>query len=134
MQHDLKTHQLADLLPMMSEKEFEALKADIRDVGIQEPIVLFESKILDGRNRYRACRDLGIETKTRPFEGTREDALSYVVSANLQRRQLKASQRAALGVKLLPLVREEVHKSRLEKLRESAKRRADKTLWEEGAG
>ncbi len=128
---NLEAHELADLLPFMAEAEYQALKSDIQDVGLAEPIVLFEGKILDGRNRYRACKELGIDPKTRLFEGTGEDALNYVVSANLHRRQLKPSQRAALGVKLLPLVQEEVHKSRSEKLRKAAKRRTEKALWED---
>jgi hypothetical protein len=134
MTAELHPHDLAELLPMMRAQEFEALRRDMADVGQQEPILLFEGKILDGRNRYRACRDLGIEPKTEEFAGNREDALKYVVSANLQRRQLRASQRAVVGLRLLPMVREEVHKARLERLREAAKRRSERALWEDGSG
>jgi hypothetical protein len=41
--------------------EFEGLCADIKAHGLQEAIWEFEGKILDGRNRSRACHELGME-------------------------------------------------------------------------
>jgi ParB-like chromosome segregation protein Spo0J len=54
----LVPHELANLLPMQSASEFANLKADIAANGLLQPIWLFEGRILDGRNRYRACREL----------------------------------------------------------------------------
>jgi hypothetical protein len=53
-----------------------------------DPIVLFEKRILDGRNRAAACESAGIAPRYVAFEGTREEALMFVVSHNLKRRQL----------------------------------------------
>ena len=53
--------------------------------GVREPIWLFESKILDGRNRYSAAQGAGVDCPTRSYDG--DDPLSFVVSANLRRRQ-----------------------------------------------
>src|SRR5262249_6243445 len=55
----LEAPPAANLFPMMSEDEFRVFKEDIRIRGLEEDIVFFEGKILDGRNRYRACRELG---------------------------------------------------------------------------
>ncbi len=87
-------HEFADRFPMMDDAEFEALVEDIRVNGQKERILLFEGKILDGRNRYRACRRLGIEAETRTFDGTREEAERLATSANLLRRHLSKSQKA----------------------------------------
>ena len=37
--------------------------------GLMQPIILCEDKILDGCNRYRACRKLEIEPRFTTFDG-----------------------------------------------------------------
>jgi hypothetical protein len=58
------------------------------------PIVLFEGKILDGRNRYNACKQAGVSPQYREFEGG--NPWQYVWDHNGQRRNLSGEQRAAL--------------------------------------
>ena len=49
------------LLPELRREEFEALKQDIAERGVIVPVVVDEfGAILDGHNRARACRELGI--------------------------------------------------------------------------
>jgi ParB-like chromosome segregation protein Spo0J len=93
----LSDHPYANLMPMMSEEErARQLAADIRRNGLQVRIDLFEGMILDGRNRYRALKSLGItpaEEHFKLFTGTKAEAEAYVISTNLHRRQLNNKQK-----------------------------------------
>lgn len=53
----MQFHELADLFPMLCEEELSELADQIERDGFDttHPIVIFEGKILDGRNRWRAC-------------------------------------------------------------------------------
>ena len=53
---DYTFHPLADTFPMIGDDELRELAEDIQHHGLREPIVLFEVKILDGCNRYRAAK------------------------------------------------------------------------------
>jgi hypothetical protein len=94
-------HPLAALFPMLEEQDLKALAEDIKAKGLTEPITLYEGKVLDGRNRYRAC-DLA-EVELRPDHFTQykgDDALGFVVSKNLRRRHLNESQRASIAAEI----------------------------------
>jgi hypothetical protein len=88
----LEFHPLANVLPLMSGKEFDNLVASIKACGLNRAIVLYEGKILDGRNRYRACIEAKIELRTREFEG--DDPIQFVAAENLHRRHLDPHQQA----------------------------------------
>ncbi len=85
----LKTHSLAEAFPMADSDAYTALVADIKEHGLREPITLFDGKVLDGRNRLKACIEAGIEPKTKEFEG--DDPEDFVHSANINRRHLTQS-------------------------------------------
>ena len=95
----LAIHPAAEIFPMMSGSDFAALKEDIRQNGQREPIVCFDDKVLDGRNRYRACEELGIEPELCELESC-PDPVAYVLSMNLHRRHLTEGQRAAVAAKV----------------------------------
>lgn len=59
----LEFHPIANCWRLIEGERFTELVDDIRTNGLREPIVLFEDKILDGRNRYRACREAGVEPR-----------------------------------------------------------------------
>src|SRR5262245_36277823 len=96
----LKFHPLADIFPLMEGEEFDALVADIKWVGLREPIILHEGMILDGRNRYRACLAAGVEPTFREYLAAAMvtcceiiHPADYVISANIHRRHLTADQK-----------------------------------------
>ncbi|MCL6559919.1 MAG: ParB N-terminal domain-containing protein [Firmicutes bacterium] len=105
----MEFHPYTDLFPAMTEQEFEGLKEDIKANGLLEPIVVFEGKILDGRHRYMACVQLGLQPRFLPLPND-VDPLDYVVAVNLHRRHLTSSQRAAIAVQFLDFERIEAKK------------------------
>lgn len=104
----IQAHPAADLFPLLSGDEYEAFKADIAANGLLEPIWIYSGQILDGRNRYRACLDIGVEPRFRTYEG--DTPVAFVWSLNGERRHLSESQRATIGHKMLPELREEAKK------------------------
>jgi ParB-like chromosome segregation protein Spo0J len=97
----LDFHPVADLFPMMSERELADLTADIREHGLREPVWLHrDGRIVDGRNRYRACLSVGVEPETRTYTGEDSALVSFVVSLNLHRRHLSESQRAMVAARI----------------------------------
>jgi ParB-like chromosome segregation protein Spo0J len=95
-------HPLADIFPLMQGEDFTALVADIREHGLRESIVLYEGKILDGRNRYRACIEAGVEPAyPKTFTGDQADAVAFVISVNIRRRHLTLGQKNDLIWRLL---------------------------------
>lgn len=88
-------HPLADVFPLIEGAEFEALVESIKVGGLREPIVILNSQILDGRNRYRACIEAAVEPVTVSFEG--DDPIEFVLAMNLTRRHLDTSQRALVA-------------------------------------
>jgi N6-adenosine-specific RNA methylase IME4 len=99
----LPFHPLADVFPLIEGDEFEALVADIAAHGQRQKIVMLDGKILDGRNRYRACLAAKVKPRFEPYAGS--DPVGFVVSCNLRRRHLDSSQRAIAAAKLATLVR-----------------------------
>lgn len=89
-------HRIANIFPLMQGDEFEKLAADIQANGLLDAVVLHEGKILDGRNRYRACQQVGVTPRFVDFAGG--DPLTYVISKNRHRRHLTSGQLAAIAV------------------------------------
>lgn len=99
----LSHHPVAEIFPMMDDEQYEALKADIAEQGVQSSGLLYQGKVLDGRNRYRACQELGIEMDWMEVELGEDadsfDPLQYVLTHNLHRRHLSTSQRAMVAAR-----------------------------------
>src|SRR5262245_14370088 len=64
-----EAHDYANLFPMMTPAELEALTEDVRESGLRQPVVLYQGKVLDGRNRLLACEAAGVEPTFITFEG-----------------------------------------------------------------
>lgn len=94
-------HEYAGIFPLLEGREFTELCNDIKANGQREPIWVYEGKILDGRNRFRACTAVGVTPRTAPYAG--DDPLAFVLSLNLHRRHLSESQRGMVAAAIANL-------------------------------
>jgi N6-adenosine-specific RNA methylase IME4 len=127
-------HPIAAKLPLMDDEEFAALVASISDgYDANHPIWLYEGKILDGRNRYRAAQKASVEPVFREWAGG--NPWSFVRRENLDRRQLKPDRKAAITV-LLRRGEESYEREKEEKARaaEEARRKAITEAHERAGG
>lgn len=97
----LEAHPFAEGYDMLPAAELAQMAGSVHADGQDEDIILFQGKILDGRNRYKACLTAGVEPRFREFEGDEEAAYRYVVRHNLFRRHLTAEQRAERALEAL---------------------------------
>lgn len=94
--HSLERHPLSAIWGDMTTELFEALKADIAEVGVRTPITLYEGKVLDGWHRLRAAIENGedhVPTRDLPAD---EDPVDFVIRENALRRPLPKGQRVAI--------------------------------------
>jgi hypothetical protein len=85
---------------MMDAADFAKLRDDITQHGLREPIWLHQDgRIIDGRNRYRACLEANAKPTFRTWDGV-GSLVAFIASLNLHRRHLTAGQRADIGAKI----------------------------------
>jgi hypothetical protein len=91
---------LANIVALSSEEEQQALIEDMRRNGQQEPAILWQGRIVDGRCRQLACQVLNIELKVRHLEDnlTTEQVAIIVKSMNT-RRNLTTTQKIVSAYK-----------------------------------
>lgn len=83
------------LLPQLSDAQYEALKSDIAENGVLVPVELDEDgNILDGFHRVKACKELEKDwpSITR-FGLTEQEKRTHARRVNMNRRHLSAEQK-----------------------------------------
>jgi ParB-like chromosome segregation protein Spo0J len=93
-------HPVADFFPMMDEEEYESLRESIKSDGLRDEILQFRGHVVDGRNRLKACFELGLEPKFTEYLGTEEDLEGFIFSRNYHRRHLSKEQKKDLAILL----------------------------------
>lgn len=101
----LPVHPFALLLPEIPASEFEALVDSISRSGQQVAATSWVDAdgrefLVDGRHRARACEQLGIPLRVERLDGDEGAARALVLAANVMRRHLTPSQRAAAAAAL----------------------------------
>jgi hypothetical protein len=92
----LKTHQE---LPPMTDETYRRLVEDIKEYGLEYPVVVDEEsrEIVDGHHRYHAALEAGVEPKIeyRTFDSN-EDRTAFGLRMNVIRRDLGPATQARL--------------------------------------
>jgi ParB-like chromosome segregation protein Spo0J len=101
-----KVHPIANIFPLVEGEEFEKLVAHIKEHKQREPILLAPDgvTIVDGRNRFRACKVAGVTARFRmlPKKTTEHDIIEIIVGANMRRRDLTVGQKTMIGLEIAP--------------------------------
>jgi ParB-like chromosome segregation protein Spo0J len=114
---DLRDHEAAALVPMMSPAEFADLVADVKVVGVKDDLdVLPDGRVLDGRNRLRAAREAGLaEVPVRVLDLDEAGAVEHIFRTALLRRNLSDDQRAVLVARFREALTASARKARAKK-------------------
>lgn len=104
----LSVHPAAEIFPMLGKVALRELSEDIAENGLQQAITIQGDMLLDGRNRLAACELAGVKPEYREYEG--DSPVSFIIGANLHRRHLDQSQKAAIGVEIEPFFEAEARK------------------------
>jgi hypothetical protein len=91
----LEPHDMCAVFPRLPDEERELLRQSIIGNGMRFPIVLFEGKILDGRQRFEICRDEDVEPRFETFMGP-GSAMAFVIDVNVRRRHLTQDETRSL--------------------------------------
>lgn len=99
--------ELKALIPPLSQEEFEQLEKNILAEGIREPIIVWNSTIIDGHNRHAIATKNNIPYKVyeKEFE-SREQVVEWMILNQFGRRNLSAYQRSLLALRLKPVFEE----------------------------
>ncbi len=89
---ELTVHSLARMIPVIITGDLDRLINDVKKNGVNEPLIMFEGKVLDGRNRIAVASVLGVPVKLTEFNGSYDEAKNMVWSLNAARRHLSTPQ------------------------------------------
>lgn len=95
----LAQHPLSAAFPAMSAEDFQGLKDSIENIGVQNPITIFEGMVVDGWNRYKAANELGMDCPSKDLDNW-IDPVAFVRAQNKDRRHLPLSAWALIEVSL----------------------------------
>ena len=111
-------HEAANLFPM-DESTIDDLASDIKANGQLVKIELYDNKIIDGRRRFKACEIASVEPQFINVDVS--DPIAHVMSLNLHRRHLNASQLSIVGAR----AREIYDRQAKERMSEGGKRHVE---------
>lgn len=114
----MNLHPACSALPELSPERYAELVESIREHGQEDPIIVHDGVVLDGRHRLRACGELGIEPRLEEWDGRGGDPVSFIALKQI-RRDMTVSQRAAWAAEyVLPAEEEKAAERKASTLRQ----------------
>lgn len=114
--------ELRDLIPPLSEEEFEQLEKNVVAEGIRDPLVVWKQPdghdmLIDGHNRFFiSAHHAGIPFKTVNMDfADMNEAKRWIILNQFGRRNLSAYDRSVLALKLKPIIAEKAKEKEAER-------------------
>jgi ParB-like chromosome segregation protein Spo0J len=92
-------HPLSAAFPPMSDEERQELSDSIENIGVQNPITIYEGMVLDGWHRYSIAMELEIDCPEVELDES-IDPRDFVLAQNKTRRHVTKSQMALAFAKV----------------------------------
>jgi YD repeat-containing protein len=105
-------HEVANIFPLQQEgvdQLAEGIKGRIAE-GVSPLIVptwLWEGQIIDGRQRYFACKKVDVEPTQQEWDG-QGSLVSHLITIGLRHRQLDVNERSLVAMRAIPFLHAEV--------------------------
>jgi len=88
-------HPYADQYPMLPDSELDELADSISQYGQLHPIIVTpDGLVLDGRNRWEACKRIGADVTAVETDLPDSEWADFVIASNTTRRHMKPGARA----------------------------------------
>lgn len=100
-----ENHPIADAFPLMSKEDLSDLAGSILVNGQKQPIILYQKKILEGRNRYLATQLAKVEPVFQEFTG--DNPYQFAAEKHFASHKYKSAQRAMMGARLVKVSQEQ---------------------------
>ena len=102
-----EAHPLTELVPTRADRD--ELAFDIAQNGLRKPVLMYEGKILEGRVRYLAAQDVGVEPRLRDWvlwtKGDKVDPLNWIVRKHVEAHHPGELELIKLTAAVLPYYR-----------------------------
>jgi ParB-like nuclease domain len=102
----IEIHEAANAFRLMNDEELVRLALDISEHGLRDPITIGKlngsEKLVDGRNRLKACEMAGVEPQFEIKEFASDDEIRAFIGSRSERRDVTAGQRAMAMAFLYP--------------------------------
>ena len=93
--------EFKNLIPPLSNEEYNQLEANILEEGIREPIITWNGFIIDGHNRYSIAQRFDVEYRTTSKHfANKESVKEWMILNQFGRRNLSNYQRSVLALEL----------------------------------
>ncbi len=107
---------LSNILPGLSDGERNCLEKSLYDNGYKgNPIITWSGVIVDGHERYRICKRLGIEFSSVEMDfANQQEAIRWIITTHLSRRHMTTGQKVQVAMQLREAFEEEAKEAQRE--------------------